>query len=82
MGVCHLFDPLFPQHSLLKCLQAASRSHPLDLVWVEEGLTHYLSVDVRGFVDLANLKLTPLKVSYDLIETDYEDNSITQNHVG
>ena len=34
------------------------------------------------FHDLSNLQLTPLKVSYDLIETDYADNSITHNHVG
>lgn len=34
------------------------------------------------FHDLSNLQLTPLKVSYDLIETDYGDNSITHNRVG
>lgn len=34
------------------------------------------------FIDLWNFQLSPLKVSYDLIETDYGDNSIRHNHVG
>lgn len=34
-----------------------------------------------GFRDLWNVQLAPLKVSYDLIERDYGDNSIMHNHV-
>lgn len=72
--VCRLFGPLFPQHGLhsASCL-CLGHAH-CDLVSAEDGSTHLR--------DLSNLELTPLKVSYDLIEIDYGDNSITHNHVG
>lgn len=80
--VCAPFDPLFPQHSLL----GAPRLYPSHasgkLLWVKEGSPCFPSAVRPPFNNLSNLQLTALKVSYDLIRTDYGDNSITHNHVG
>lgn len=75
--VCCAFDRLFPQHS-----HSLSRSHPQDLGYIERGVDLSFICWRVLFHDLSNLQLTPLKVSYDLIEADYGDNSIIHNHVG
>ncbi len=72
--VYHFFGLLFPQHSLHKASWLCQDHAHGVLVSVKDGPTHSC--------DLSNLQLTPVKVSYDLIETDYSDNSITHNHVG
>lgn len=55
------------------------RTKELGMGW---RIVNFFSICWRTqFRDLSNLELTPLKVSYDLIETDYGDNGINHNHV-
>ena len=66
----------------LNASKAVSRSGPQDFFSSRGGVVSFSICRRTRFNDLSNLQLTSLKVSYDLIETDYGDNSITHNHVG
>lgn len=88
---CPLHLPLLSETlrcamSLTGCFRntvtSLSRSHPRDLGYIERGADLFSIWWRAPFHDLSNFQLTPLKVSYDLVETDYGDNSITHNHVG